>query len=139
MFSYHLARCVALNSALECEQKMLCNHELNRSFSPALLPTVFRVLFDCTSKWLGELTVRKISYMYSYIFIFFLYVSCIHDNDIRYTKIYDSCIHDYSPSRIIKGSSQSSDIAIELKSQPYSIISDAVYHRRWCLFNLNFS
>ena len=25
MFSYHLARCVALNSALECEQKMLCN------------------------------------------------------------------------------------------------------------------
>ena len=34
------------------------------------------------------------------IYFIFVYVSCIYDNDIRYTKIYDSCIHDYSPNPV---------------------------------------
>ena len=37
-------------------------------------------------------------FVYVFVYFIFVYVSCIYDNDIRYTKIYDSCIHDYSPN-----------------------------------------
>ena len=98
MFSYHLARCVALNSALECEQKMLCN-ELNRSFSPALLPTVFRVLFDCTSKWLGELSQKNFVYVFVY-FYFFSYMYRVYTITIYVIRKYT--IRVYTTTALVR-------------------------------------
>ena len=42
-------------------------------------------------------TISKSRICICIFYFIFVYVSCIYDNDIRYTKIYDSYIHDYSP------------------------------------------
>ena len=51
--------------------------------------------------------VRKSIFVYVFIYFIFVYVSSIYDNDMRYTKIYDSFIHDYSPNIVVTVQSKS--------------------------------